>query len=133
MNDDEAEAAAEMQLRLEEMLGHKWNVPVLHYVLDERGQPAPATSLLQWAKGVEDREIVIVKQEWFDNVKVSTVFLPLDHSFGRGIPILWETMIFTNRADLHLFQRRCGGNREQAEAMHAEICAQVKAKLAAHG
>jgi len=26
--------------------------------------------------------------------RVSTVFLAIDHSFGRGRPILWETMVF---------------------------------------
>lgn len=133
MNKDGNEATEEIQRMLEEMMGHKWNVPVIHYVLDEHGQPVPATSLMQWGKAVEDRDTVIVKQEWFDNVRVSTVFLPIDHGLGRGIPILWETMIFSNRADLNLFQRRCGGNREQAEAMHAEICAEVKTKLATHG
>ena len=27
-------------------------------------------------------------------VEVSTIFLGMDHSFGSGDPVLWETMIF---------------------------------------
>ena len=30
----------------------------------------------------------------FDDGFVSTVFLGLDHRFGPGEPVLWETMIF---------------------------------------
>jgi hypothetical protein len=29
-----------------------------------------------------------------DGIRVSTVFLGLDHSFGNGPPVLWETMVF---------------------------------------
>lgn len=35
-----------------------------------------------------------MKQEYVAEFWVSTVFLGLDHSYGKGPPILWETMVF---------------------------------------
>lgn len=40
-----------------------------------------------------------VKQEWIEEVRVSTVFLGLDYNFGKGPLILWETMTFSNQAE----------------------------------
>ncbi len=41
---------------------------------------------------------------------VSTVFLPIDHAFGDGPPVLWETMVFWQKAGQAMrttdFQRR---------------------------
>ena len=33
-------------------------------------------------------------KEYEGGVSVSTVWLGLDHSFGRGVPVIFETMIF---------------------------------------
>jgi hypothetical protein len=62
-----------------------------------------------------------------EGAEVSTVFLGLDYSFehhGRG-PILWETMVFGGPLDEEM--DRCGGTREQAEAMHAAMVERVRA------
>lgn len=45
-----------------------------------------------------------LKHTKFGEVLVSTVFLGLDHNFGGGIPILFETMIFGGEHDQ--FQER---------------------------
>lgn len=51
-----------------------------------------------------------------NRVWVSTVFLGLDHAFGRqGPPILFETMIFGGEHDQ--YQTRCA-TWDEAEAMH---------------
>lgn len=128
MTDDEDN---KVQRELEAALGHKWNDPVCHWILDARGEPVPATGFLDWARWLENRDNRVVKQEQIGSARVSTLFLGLDFSFG-GPPILWETMVFSVDKTLN-DQRRCGGNREQAEAMHAQVCAEVTAKLAAHG
>ena len=52
------------------------------------------------------------------------VFLGLDHAFGGGAPVLWETMVFGGKLDQE--QDRCSGSREQAEAMHARMVEKVK-------
>jgi hypothetical protein len=63
------------------------------YILDDLGRPMRVDDPLVWASWYRtDR---IVEQTVVDGrLFVSTVFLGLDHSFGHGPPILWETMIF---------------------------------------
>ena len=41
----------------------------------------------------------VVKQEYVGDVWVSTIFLNIDHGFGSGFPILWETMVFPQDDD----------------------------------
>ena len=44
--------------------------------------------------------LAIVERTEIGNVKVSTVFLGIDHSFGAGSkPVLFETMIFGGKYD----------------------------------
>lgn len=68
----------------------------------------------EWGKfmGNPDR---IVKQEDIGDVRISTVFLGLDHQFGEGEPLLFETMIFGGKEDQ--YQDRCS-TWEEAEKMH---------------
>lgn len=61
------------------------------------GTPYPdgEKGLLEWAKDFEDPMKKIVKQETTkDGMWVSTVWLGLDHSFGSGPPLIFETMVF---------------------------------------
>lgn len=100
------------------------------YTLDENKNPVrcgvfAANHML----GSPDK---IVKQEWINGVKVSTVFLVLDHNLnGHGAPILFETMTFTGRKGSlkKLDQwtwRYC--TWEQAERGHAIIRELIKRK-----
>lgn len=50
-----------------------------------------------------------------DDVRVSTVFLPIDHGYGDGPPVLWETMIFGGEHDQ--YQDRYT-SRDDAEIGH---------------
>lgn len=66
----------------------------LHYVLDENKNPVVA-SLYRWAEWFEDINNRRVAHDTVDDVRVSTVFLGLDHGFGLSEkPILFETMVF---------------------------------------
>ena len=62
--------------------------------------------------------------------EVSTVFLGLDHSFGTGPPILFETMIFCNNTDddLHNWQHRYN-TKAQAILGHAIIVRLAKGDI----
>jgi len=65
------------------------------YILNGEGDPELCPDLLTWARWMEDRTVRrVAYDELPGDVTVSTVFLGLDHSFGHGPPILWETMIF---------------------------------------
>lgn len=61
-------------------------------------EPKPVDDLIEWAKEME-RQNRVVEQTQVGDVKISTVFLGLDHSFGGGKPLLFETMIFGGKED----------------------------------
>jgi len=68
----------------------------------------------EWGKFMENLDR-IVKQEEIGDVRISTVFLGLDHQFGEGEPLVFETMIFGGKEDQ--YQDRCS-TWEEAEKMH---------------
>lgn len=65
-----------------------------------------------------------VADETIGNVRISTVFLGLDHSFGEGPPLIFETMIFGGAYDQ--FQDRYT-TWKQAEAGHKRVVAALRA------
>ena len=69
-------------------------------------------ALLEWARRFEDIESRRVAETVIDGVRVSTVFLGLDHGFG-GAPMWFETMIFGGSD----YEERCTTWAE-AEKMH---------------
>ena len=49
----------------------------------------------EWTRLVRDRNYrYIAKTDFGDGCSVSTVWLGLDHSFGHGPPLIFETMVF---------------------------------------
>lgn len=69
-----------------------------YYILGGRDGHQPiAVDLHQWAIWMEDnRTKRHVADETFNGVRISTVFLGLDHNhFGDGPPLLFETMVFS--------------------------------------
>ena len=64
------------------------------------GEPVPCDDVLTWGRWFEGSgDQRIVRKDQVGDIEVSTVFLGLDHSFGRGAPLLWETMIFGGQHD----------------------------------
>lgn len=86
------------------------------YILDENKNPIPEPNLLKWGrwmeKNDEKRKVAFTEM---GNVKISTVFLGLDHSFLGAVPILFETMIFGGPFDS--YQDRCSTYADALE-MH---------------
>lgn len=65
------------------------------YILNEAGEPVLEPDLLKWAEWFENFDNrALANDNIFGWARVSTVFLGLDHRFGDGPPVLWETMIF---------------------------------------
>lgn len=95
------------------------------YVLDKNKRVIPCPDLETWAIWFEKGEWrVVAKTEMRPGYMVSTVFLALDHSFGHGPPVLWETMIFAGPDHDDTGKCwRCPGTWEQAEAQHARVIA----------
>ena len=86
------------------------------FILD--GHEAKPANTMEWAQWFEtaDRN---VRSTILGEARVSTVFLGLDHSFGDGPPLLFETMIFGGSHDE--YQDRCS-TWDEAEAMHIRAC-----------
>ena len=78
--------------------------------------------LIKWAKWFETSKRDVAK-DLIDDVSISTVFLGLDHGFGDGPPILFETMVFGGVLDQE--QDRYA-TFEQAEKGHKLIVERVK-------
>jgi len=71
-----------------------------HYILKDK--KVIVVDLMTWADWVEkEKGSRIVKQETLPNGKwVSTVFLGLNHNYGEGLPLLFETMVFPSAKGL---------------------------------
>ena len=70
------------------------------YILDENNKPVKSTGIQEysdWEKANQDKKYL--KQEFVDDIHVSTVFLGLDHGWDSDILVLWETMIFGGEHD----------------------------------
>jgi hypothetical protein len=70
----------------------------MNYILKD-GVPVLEPDLLTWASWFEDRDKRRIALTEIGDAKVSTVFLGIDHSFGGGAPVLFETMIFGGEHD----------------------------------
>lgn len=78
----------------------------IFYILDANNNPVPSTVegwgewSKNWARKVVGR--TYLNADW-DNpageVNISTVFLGMDHGWGEGLPVLWETIIFEGEHD----------------------------------
>lgn len=101
-------------------------VEITHYVLDKDGNAVPTADHDEWGAFMEHGQRHVGFYD-ANGVKVSTVFLGIDHSFGFDIcsdtdkakgPILWETMVFGGPMDSYMERYR---SAEAARQGHARI------------
>ena len=101
------------------------------YILDSEGNPIQEDQVLAWGAWFENAERH-VGLETINGVKVSTVFLGIDHGWNGGPPVLWETMTFTKRKgsykflEQNLFRRYT--TAEEARLSHDYICECINRK-----
>lgn len=101
----------------------------MHYLLDENNIPYLEKDMTKIEKFYKnDRKIL--KQEKLsinnESVMISTVFLVLDYSFDLSIghkPILWETMVFGGKFNLH--QERYTSHKDALKG-HKLIVSKIK-------
>jgi hypothetical protein len=99
------------------------------YILDADNVVQETSSILTWVAFFAQTERRIVAKTLIGDVKVSTVFLGMDHSFGDdGPPLLFETMIFSDNTALDDHQTRCC-TWGQAEQMHEEAIRLARTEL----
>jgi hypothetical protein len=92
-----------------------------HYVLD--GHVAKAVSLMEWTEWFEKEPFRHVADETIGEARISTVFLSLDHQWGQGPPLIFETMVFGGPLDQE--QERYT-TWDEAEAGHKTMVEKVK-------
>lgn len=98
-----------------------------NYIL-ENGQAVPCTDVHKWAAWYETAERHVGDDE-IDGYRVSTVFLGLDHNWGGGAPLLYETMIFCDDAnDVYSLHNWCErySTWDQAAAWHKKVLDAVR-------
>ncbi len=76
-----------------------------NYILGDDGVPVECRDILEWADWVSTHDRTLAKTK-VGYKTVSTVFLSIDHRFGPGDPILWETIIFNHDGSASIYQER---------------------------
>lgn len=85
------------------------------YIL-EGHEAVECNDLMKWADWFETADRTVKKTEIGD-ISVSTVFLGLNHCYGEGEPVLFETMVFGGEYDQEVERY---ATWEQAEKGHEE-------------
>lgn len=91
-----------------------------YYTLDERGEVVGTDDVMKWGLWMEhaDRDQAGGRRVGGTQVGdywVSTVFLGLDHNWGGGPPVLWETMIFPTPEEDGEYQERYSSKEDAIE------------------
>jgi hypothetical protein len=98
---------------------------VTHWMLID-GQAIPTTDVarfIEW-KRLNDPHIGDTQ---IGNIRISTVLLPIDHQFGDGPPVIFETMVFGGPLNDEQ-ERYC--TLAEARSGHEAMVVRVKEALA---
>lgn len=90
------------------------------YIL-EGHTPVECHDLYEWGKWMQGDHHVA--DETINGIRISTVFLGLDHAYGSEPPMLFETMTFGEGFDQEM--TRCT-TWDQAVKMHEDMVQRVK-------
>jgi hypothetical protein len=95
------------------------------YILDGAGNPVPCDNTVVWAKWFEAANRHVGDTRVGES-RVSTVFLGLDHNFGSGPPVLYESMVFLESGSNGTMERY----RTRAEALvgHQQLVRAIEAE-----
>jgi hypothetical protein len=90
------------------------------YILDDAGNPVAEPDLIKWAQWFEEHNAArrVRRDDLGLRGTVSTIFLGINHNFGDGPPVLWETMVFGGPYDREMWRF---SKREMALAGHEDV------------
>lgn len=91
------------------------------YILEGK-KPVPCNDLLTWGKFLQSADRTVAKDTVGES-GVSTVFLGLNHNFGDGPPLIFETMVFGGDHDGDCERY---STWEEAEAGHKEVVSKLR-------
>ena len=66
------------------------------YILNDKDEIVEVPDILTFAKWFETQKRFVAKDS-VGKYDISTIFLGLDHSFGLGEPLFFETMVFEKK------------------------------------
>ena len=91
----------------------------MNYILDGK-IAVKCDDILKWGAWFEkaDRHVAQTKK---NDVRVSTVFLGIDHSFNGSPPLLFETMIFGGKHDQYQERYETWDQAEKGHTMAVGI------------
>ncbi len=95
------------------------------YILNANGEPVPCADALEWARWFEKADRNVARDR-MGVAKVSTVFLGVDHGWGDGRVLLYETMVFGGPLD---GEQSRYTTRDEALSGHAETVERVRNSL----
>lgn len=91
------------------------------YIL--RGKrPVEVDDMLTWGRWFESADRHVGETQISKYVKVSTVFLGIDHGFDEDVPILFETMIFGGEHDDYTERYTTWEDAEVGHAKAVKLC-----------
>lgn len=110
-----------------------------YWILNEHKECVKVKDVLTWGKYFENQKRRIVMQEnltvrsnkwsvWEVKRKywISTVFLGIDHQWGTGPPLLFETMVFTgDDEDYEDYTERCSTWKEAIQ-QHKKVLNEIR-------
>jgi len=94
-----------------------------HYILDNH--EAVPVDLMTWAKWFEKADRTVATTN-VGEMRVSTVFLGLNHQYGDGPPLLFETLVFGGALADEMDRY---STWQEAEAGHAAMVERAKKTL----
>lgn len=97
------------------------------YMLDADNHAIEIKDSLTWGRWLQDANRTVGMTQITSAITVSTVFLGLDHRFfGKGPPILFETMIFGGPLDQETWRY---SSWDDAEIGHRMMVAKARAAI----
>lgn len=94
-----------------------------YWILKDR-KPVQVNDVLEWGAWFGNIDNRRVAEDEVGSIRVSTVFLGIDHQFGDGPPLLFETMVFGGELEDECERY---STWQAAERGHAAMVARVKA------
>lgn len=98
-------------------------MPLFYILADDGKTPVATQDMLLVAKQRMTQNWIVAKSKSKDEkVTVSTVFLSLDHGWGEGAPVLFETLVFGGQHDGRMNRYT---SWDDAERGHKVMCGVV--------
>lgn len=93
----------------------------VHYILVD-DQPVPEPDYMNWMMWMTTANLNVA-DDMVGETRIDTSFLGINHNFGgEGLPLLWETMVFTGKMDGYTYRY---ASSEEAQEGHEKIVLMV--------